>query len=668
MNPLKKMMDNLNFKMKFLIVGVIVVGYALYMMFVMVSEKNENIAFSELEVTGAKLLPHMKELLTNTQKLRGLTATYKAGKDSLLPKVQEQASVVQNKLQSVKSAIDRAGIKGVAPLFASIDSKLKDAIGSALSKTKQEGFKTYSEIVEDELALIVKIGDMSNLILDPDLDSFYLMDLVINKLPLVMEATGKTRGIGSSVLTQKESSKTSQVQLAVLLGTLIDNISLAKSGLESAYSYNSALKPVIDPVFRKLSAHVEKLEKEVKKISGDDFSTNPVEFFQTGTSVISSTVALFDLSNENLLKLLEKRINKMKSQRNMIVIEGVLFFIALILLFYSMYSSISQAVNSMVRQFNEIGNNKDLTKDVIVEVKDELLEIAHAYNSLRKSLNDAMHQIKSNADNVDLNVTKNASSAQKLKESAATQSTLVDNNNTIIHRVEDATRSASDKSLSTSSILDESFNSLNDMIDSLGTTIAVIQESSQKSIEMKEQIAAVAEQTVEIKSVLEIIKDIADQTNLLALNAAIEAARAGEHGRGFAVVADEVRKLAERTQKSLVEIDSTASVIVQGVTETQTSIDLSAQQAEEIIEKTQDVITMADATKEKTMQSLEFSKDVVEETKTINKELSNLIDNSKSLHGEAQTNDRLAEELLHISNDLDSVVQRLNGEIGNFKV
>ncbi|GMT38185.1 Methyl-accepting chemotaxis protein TlpA [Helicobacter bizzozeronii] len=118
-------------------------------------------------------------------------------------------------------------------------------------------------------------------------------------------------------------------------------------------------------------------------------------------------------------------------------------------------------------------------------------------------------------------------------------------------------------------------NSLDKTIVSIAGITSGITEVAQKTQE-------VIQQGQDIKNIVEIIRDIADQTNLLALNAAIEAARAGEHGRGFAVVADEVRKLAERTQKSLSEIESNINVLVQSISDTSASIQNQAQEVESI--------------------------------------------------------------------------------------
>ncbi len=276
--------------------------------------------------------------------------------------------------------------------------------------------------------------------------------------------------------------------------------------------------------------------------------------------------------------------------RNSILIASVITLTIIILIaLFVINVSLIRPIEKFKSTLLTIGSNNDLSIKVDENAPEEISLMAKSFNALLFTLRDLIQASKQSAS-------ENASISHELSTTALGVGSNVEKSVIVIHdastkakeiqgKIIAAIRDAQD---SKKDII-EANNNLNTARNDIVSMTARVQQSAQLEIELARRMDALSGEANAVKSVLEVISDIADQTNLLALNAAIEAARAGEHGRGFAVVADEVRKLAERTQKSLTEINATINVIVQSIGDVSTQMNSNSAEVQKLANVSSDV-------------------------------------------------------------------------------
>ena len=228
---------------------------------------------------------------------------------------------------------------------------------------------------------------------------------------------------------------------------------------------------------------------------------------------------------------------------------------------------ISTPIQDIVATTRSIQQTRDLSRRVNVQGNDEIAQVGLAFNAMLGSFQDLIREVISSASEVTALCSRLAKSAAHVavassqqREASAAMAAAMEETKASIEQVEHNSGEAHRVAVQANSISEEGKS----IVESAAREMGLIATSVQGSAV---HIRSLGEKSDQISSILNVIKEIADQTNLLALNAAIEAARAGEQGRGFAVVADEVRKLAERTTKSTLEIGTMIDGIQSGTTD-----------------------------------------------------------------------------------------------------
>ncbi|BAF69899.1 methyl-accepting chemotaxis protein [Nitratiruptor sp. SB155-2] len=408
-------------------------------------------------------------------------------------------------------------------------------------------------------------------------------------------------------------------------------------------------------------------ELAMNKAKEGGFGVDPTYWFSMMTKKINLMKQFEKVLQKDLINSIQYLIAHAKS----VVVYSALFSVLVVtfqMIFGLLISrNIMKEIRTITSRLQYAAKTKDMTQLIEIESEDEIGVIVQSVNELIRASKEAIDRAKKATQ-------ENASIAAELN------STVME----IGKRVEDEAQIVANTTGKASSIqkplaesvenlensqeeLQNANKKLEDAKESIENLLDTLKNSAENEKKVVAELHALVNATDEAKEVLNLIEDIASQTNLLALNAAIEAARAGEQGKGFAVVADEVRNLAEKSRKYVEEIHGTIGNLIDVIRGISDKIaknveDVSrlAQTSVEVENSVEEVTDAMEASVVKSNQSSEKMKAIVQE-------IENIIDEIKKINNISSSNARSVEEIATATEHLYKQIEDLTQILGEFK-
>jgi methyl-accepting chemotaxis protein len=314
-----------------------------------------------------------------------------------------------------------------------------------------------------------------------------------------------------------------------------------------------------------------------------------------------------------------------------------------------------------------VSGDKDLTKRLEVTKKDEFADAAVAVNNFVSMVQETVNEVKALGQQNSMIATTITSATRTISDGVEQERLIVEATTQKSHSIKEILSGAIAVSEQTQRNVANANEELVTAKDALSKLVSEVDGYIETEHEMSTQLVSLRHDADQVKNVLGVIKDIADQTNLLALNAAIEAARAGEHGRGFAVVADEVRKLAERTQKSLTEIEISVGTIVQAINDVSDRMGDNAKNMNELTAISNEVEEKISATSAEMERSVSVAQQSYNDSVEVVGHIEWIIDKISQINTVSEGNQKSVDQIQNDSAQLMQVAQSLSARINEFK-
>jgi len=655
-------------KNKLTLVNILVVVFSALIIILTVfkasSEKATITQANELNILSIKL----SQLIHETQKERGASAGFLGSKGTKFIEILPKQRILTNKkntlLTEYINTLDLSSfpqeLQQEISAFKADMSKVNAIRGrvDSLSISVKDEVTYYTKMnakILKIVALTAKLADTQELVKALDAYTNFLKS---------KERAGIERAVLSGTFAADKFGNGMFAKLITLIAeqnAYMDSFLSMATDESKAFYKTKMNSSVVDEVNEMRNTAIS------KSVEGG-FGIDSVHWFKTITKKINLLKAVDDelaIQNTQLLKEVESD-SKASAIISITGYATFAIFLTSVLIFVS--RGINKNVSKSLENIKHVSSKLDLTHEVRVEGRDEIAHIAGALQDMIDTFRDTVE----NAQTVSSATSQESEVLNGVVTELAINGEIADARikdiNILVAEVGERLDNVEHASITVSEDLNNTFEVLDTFVTKLGSVVADIEDGSVRQEELVTKVSSLTEQAKNIKDVLSIISDIADQTNLLALNAAIEAARAGEHGRGFAVVADEVRKLAERTQKSLSEISANVNLITQNVVEISEETDQTSQSMHNISDSARELITYSQETKENLLGTTEQSKDVMNQSIYIATKTKELISHMDEVIVISEKNVAHRENVENVSSALTKDAQKLKAELSRFTI
>jgi methyl-accepting chemotaxis protein len=494
--------------------------------------KAGEIAFSAKERLGVEYTQAVLPAIQQAQRQRMWTMRWNASGSE-----PAELAAVRQDLDRALAAIDavqaRLGAElGTADALAAVkaaQAKLPPASGDA-----EALWAAHGAFVESLIGLVTAAADGSNLTLDPEIDTYYLMDAATGSLPLLIETTGRMRGLSSAAAAAPASAalahwKQRSFDADEALGDYMDT--RFAGGIAKVVAIHPGLETGLDAGPALHAMH--ELHKKVEALAkGSEPRPAAPELTALGNTAVDGLFAVQRVTLAELDRLLLARLDRLEAARNRTATVIVLALALAVYLFLSFLRVMNGGLRQLQRHIGAISHN-DLSLIPKARGNDEIAALLKDVALMRGNLVQVIGGIRQAADQVASASTQVAAGTADLAQRTEEAASNLQQSASAMEQMQSAVTSTADSSREAARLADENARLAQRGGETVGRAVQTMQ--------------SVAASSAKVGEIVGTIDSIAFQTNILALNAAVEAARAGEQGKGFAVVASEVRTLAQRS-------------------------------------------------------------------------------------------------------------------------